>query len=216
MRLFRFDDPAHVDACALLAWYATQTLEPAEQARVDRHVRECVACSREVEELRRLQILLRSEDADSALTSSRQHTHALLARKQAASPPAHRFVRQWRALPGWTRAALMLQSLLLVLPAVMLFTRAPAEPLYHTLSDRSGVSTDAEVVVVVFDADRPQREMRGLLQSLAAHIIDGPNAVGAYTLQVPSGHQAEALSVLRAHPGVLLAEAAPAGSAGQR
>src|SRR5215475_569786 len=78
MRLFRFDDPVHVDACALLAWYANQTLDPGEQARVERHVRECVACSREVEELRRLQTLLRSEEADPALAESRQRTHALL------------------------------------------------------------------------------------------------------------------------------------------
>ena len=215
MRLFRFDDPVHVDASTLLAWYANETLEPAEQARVERHVRECVACSREVEELRRLQVLLRSEETDRALAASRQRTHALLGRKQASPPLAYRLTQQWRALPGWTRTALVLQSLLIVLPAAMLFNARSPAPLYHTLSERPGVS-GADVVVVVFDADRPQREMRALLQSLAAHIIDGPNAAGAYSVQVPAGHQGEALSVLRAHPSVLLAEVAPPASLRQR
>lgn len=217
MRLFRFDDPVHVDASTLLAWYANETLEPAEQARVERHVRECVACSREVEELRRLRALLRSEEGDPALSASRQRTRTLLGRKPASSAPPHRLVQQWRALPGWARAALVLQSLLLVLPAAaMLFADYPAAPLYHTLSEHYGAGTEADVVVVVFDAERPQREMRSLLQSLAAHVIDGPNAAGAYTLQLPPGHQGEALSALRAHPGVVLAEAAPAGSVRQR
>jgi hypothetical protein len=216
MRLFRFDDPVHVDASVLLAWYANETLEPAEQTRVERHVRECVACSREVEELRRLQALLGSEAGDPALTESRQHTRALLGRMRASPPPAGRLVQQWRALPAWTRAALVLQSLLLILPAAMLFSARPPAPLYHTLSERPAVSAGADVVVVVFAADRPQREMRALLQSLAAHIVDGPNAAGAYTVRVPAGQQREALSVLRAHPSVLLAEAAPAGSIRQR
>src|SRR5262245_49815988 len=122
MRLFRFDDPVHVDACALLAWYANETLEPAEQGRVERHVRECVACSREVEELRRLQALLRSEEATPALSASRQRTTALLGSTQPQGPPAHPLARQWRALPGWARTALVLQSLLLVLPAAVLFS----------------------------------------------------------------------------------------------
>lgn len=216
MRLFRFDDPVHVDASALLAWYANETLEATEQARVERHVRECVACSREVEELRRLQALLRSEEAEPGLAESRQRTRALLDREAASPPPDRRLVRQWRALPGWARAALVLQTVLLVLPAVMLFAGRPAERIYHTLSERSAVTANGDVVVVVFDADRPQREMRALLQGLAGRIIDGPNAAGAYTLQLPTGHQGEALSVLRSHPGVLLAEPASPGSARMR
>jgi len=125
MRLFRFDDPVHVDASALLAWYANGTLEASEQARVERHVRECVACSREVDELRRLQALLRTEEAEPSLAQSRHRTHALLDR-QGASPPRHRrFLRQWRGLPAWARAALVLQTVLLVLPTVVLSPGGP-------------------------------------------------------------------------------------------
>jgi anti-sigma-K factor RskA len=216
MRLFRFDDPVHVDASALLAWYANGTLEASEQARVERHVRECVACSREVDELRRLQALLRTEEAEPSLAESRQRTRALLDHQDASPPPHRRFLRQWRGLPAWARAALVLQTVLLVLPAVLLFAGRPTERLYHALSEHSTITASGDVVVVVFDADRPQREMRALLQDLAAHIIDGPNAAGAYTLQLPAGQQAQALSVLRSHPGVLLAESAPPGSVRQR
>jgi anti-sigma factor RsiW len=216
MRLFRSDDPVHVDASALLAWYAAGTLEAVEQARVERHVRECVACSREVDELRRLQALLRSEEAEPALAVSRQRTRALLDRADVSPSSQWRFVRHWRALPGWARAALVLQSMLLVLPAVLLFAGRPPERVYHALSELSAVTATGDVVVVVFDLDWPLREMRALLQGLAARIVDGPNAAGAYTLQLPVGHQTAALSILRSHPGVLLAEAAPAGSVIQR
>jgi hypothetical protein len=147
---------------------------------------------------------------------SRQRTHALLDRQDASPPPHRQFLRQWRGLPAWARAALVLQTVLLVLPTVVLFAGRPAERLYHALSEHSTMTASGDVVVVVFDADRPQREMRVLLEDLAAHIIDGPNAAGAYTLQLPPGQQAHALSVLRSHPGVLLAESAPPGSVRQR
>ena len=49
MRLFSFDDPVHREATLLLPWYVNGTLEGAERARTDRHVRECVACKGEVE-----------------------------------------------------------------------------------------------------------------------------------------------------------------------
>ena len=117
MRLFRFDDPEHVDASALLAWYANETLGATEQARVERHVRECVACNRELEELRRLQALLRSEELEPALAASRQRTRALLDREDAPSRSRRGLVRQWRGLPGWVRAALVLQTVLLAEPA---------------------------------------------------------------------------------------------------
>ena len=101
MRLFRFDDPVHVDASALLAWYANETLDATEQARVERHVRECVACSRELEELRRLQAVLRSEEVEPALAASRQRTRALLDREDAPSRSA-----SWTC-PAMARAAWM-------------------------------------------------------------------------------------------------------------
>ena len=183
----------------------TRRWRPAEQARVDRHVRECVACSREVDELRRLQALLRTEEAEPSLAQSRQRTHALLDAgcfAPAASTIRAAVARAARMGARGARPA----DLLLVLPAVVLFTGRPAERALPCPERALDVTASGDVVVVVFDADRPQREMRGLLQSLAAHIIDGPNAAGAYTLQLPSGQQAEALSVLRSHPGVLLAE----------
>jgi anti-sigma factor RsiW len=210
MRLFRFDDPVHVEASSLLAWYANGTLEATEQARVDRHIRECAACSREVEELRRLQTLLRGEEAERRTAVSRQRARALLDHEERSSLRAGRPARKWRALPGWALAALVLQSVLLVLLTVVLFARPPAEPLYHALGGRPAASAGADAVVVVFDAERPQHEMRALLQALSARIVDGPDAAGAYTLQISPERHSEALSVLRSHRGVLLAEPASA------
>ena len=157
-----------------------------EQARVERHVRECVACSREVDELRRLQALLRTEEAEPSMAVSRQRTRALLDR-QDASPRASSTTccgsgagcRRGRARRSSCRPCCS------CCPPSLLLAGRPAERLYHALSERSDIATNGDVVVVVFDADQPQREMRALLQGLAGHIIDGPNAVGAYTLQLP-------------------------------
>jgi anti-sigma factor RsiW len=55
MRLFRFDDPAHQEAAELLPWLVNDTLNRAEQVKVERHVAQCIACKQEVAHLRTLQ-----------------------------------------------------------------------------------------------------------------------------------------------------------------
>jgi anti-sigma factor RsiW len=211
MRLFRIDDPEHAEASALLAWYANGTLEPAERARVERHLRECVACSREAGQLRRLDALLRSEaEHQDRLAGAMEHTCLLSSDKPAARMRAPTLRDQWRCLPAWARAALVLQPALLVLLAVTLFAGRPGGQVYRTLSAPARASA-GDLVVVVFDAQRPERELRALLQRLSARIVDGPDAAGAYALRLVGGREREALAALRSDPRVVLAEPAPAG-----
>ena len=51
--------------------------------------------------------------------------------------------------------------------------------------------------------------MRQTILRVKARVIDGPNAAGAYTLQLPAGAQNSALAAFRARSDVVFAEPTP-------
>lgn len=67
---------------------------------------------------------------------------------------------------------------------------------------------------VVFDPSLTEEDIRSLLLELRAQVVGGPSPLGAYTLEIPAGADADPLEVvldhLRAQPGVRFAEPAVA------
>jgi outer membrane lipopolysaccharide assembly protein LptE/RlpB len=74
------------------------------------------------------------------------------------------------------------------------------------LAAPSAVLPARGALVVVFDPNTPEIELRRVLREAGARVVDGPTASNAYVLHVPSNRQAQALQTLRAERAVALAE----------
>ena len=212
MRLFNFDDPSHRETVGLLPWYVNGTLEGVERARVEQHVRECVACRGEVDAQRSLRELVRSAGFAPALSAALAGMHERLD-QQAVRPArapgidAGRF--GWLRSPWLAWVALAEAACIAVLLSLP-WSQDPA--VFHTLSAPPATSLPADAVVVIFDGAMPQAQMQALLQAMHAHIVDGPNTRGAYTLAVPAGRGSEALLRLKREPSVIFVQPAPQAS----
>lgn len=216
LRFFHRDDPAHRDASELLPWLVNGSLGGAERDSVERHVRECVTCRRELEAVRTLQAATASEERDPAILSALARLRVRLDEEEAGLLVRLRYVlgRGWRAAQPWVRGTLALQfGLILLLAGALagtLLTGRSSPQLYHTLSDVAASLPSRSAVVVVFRADTTEQEIRRLLQRVDARVTDGPTSMGAYTLVVRADQRADVLALLRSDSAVMLAEPAPA------
>jgi len=212
MRLFRFDDPAHAQAAELLPWHANGTLDPLERGRVERHVAECVACRRDLAELVRVQEIVKADaDLDLAMPDSLQRMHALLdAGRRRRRTDAGGMKNRWARLPLWARVALPVQAATMLLLVALVIAGRSTEPTYYRLLGAAPtLAPAADRIVVVFAPGTTEQTMRQTLLRIVARVVDGPNAAGAYTLQLPSRTQDAALALLRARSDVLFAEPTP-------
>jgi anti-sigma-K factor RskA len=217
MRLFNFDDPAHRETILLLPWYVNGTLEGAERACVDNHVRECVACRRELEVQRQLRDHIRTpEEKAPAMLQGLARLHSKLDAQQARGNASIRAPLpgwRWWTRPGWLGVVSAAQLAIILM--LVLLPRAPQQREFHTLAARQATASSSDAVVVIFDDATTQERMRQVLRDLQARIVDGPNSRGAYTLALPPGRQQAGLEALRRTPEVRFAQPAP-GSDGMK
>ena len=212
MRLFRFDEPAHAQAAELLPWHANGTLDPLERGRVDLHVAECVACRRDLAELVRVQEMVKADDDfDLAMPTSLDRMHALLdAGRRRRRTDTGGMKNRWARLPLWVRVALPVQAATMLLLVALVIADRPTEPAYYRLLGAPpALAPDVDRIVVVFAPGTTEQTMRQTLLRIAARVVDGPNAAGAYTLQLPSRTLDAALALLRARSEILFAEPTP-------
>jgi len=210
-------DGAHEEAL-LIPWYCNGTLARDERERVERHLESCARCREDLELWRSVDVEVResatmpvphpaqlqrlvgrldepaAEAGEVASTESRRER----------SPELSRLPRRWRlvlvaqaaalvALVGWT--------------AVSRIEPTPA-PAFRTLSARA-VERPSWRLRAVFSEQTPEREMRALLLSLGAAVVDGPSPLGVYTVEIPATLDPEStIAVLRTRPEVRFAELA--------
>jgi len=212
MRLYPIDDPQHAEAADLLPWFANGTLDENERAQVERHLADCIACKQDLAELRDVQTIYSEE----ALEQATSQGLARLRRRIAKLEPGHnafhlREVPARKTFPWW-QALLVAQGAMILVLATAFYMRS--EPgYYHTLASAQAPVHTGAAVRVIFDGQQPEGEIRGVLRGLHARIVDGPTPEGAYTLDVPAGEQARALSELRQRKWVRFAEPAASTAA---
>jgi anti-sigma factor RsiW len=207
MRLYPIDDAQHSEAADLLPWFANGTLDERERAQVEWHLADCIACKQDLAALRDVQAMYSDEAFDHATSQGLARLRALIARLEPGFNPAHRHVTPARKPPLWWQALLGVQAALILLLAATFWLRY--EPrYYHTLAAAQAPAPAGAAVVVIFDAARSEGQIRELLRGLHARVVDGPTAEGAYTVAVPWGEQARALTELRQHEWVRFAEPA--------
>ena len=227
-RVFRIDIPAHQAVQELLPWYATSQLAPDETRRVHEHLQTCAQCRQDLA----WEHGVRAEAAADSLPEGVDMEGAL-ARLMPALGPQERVMAPsaehdevagttppgaslpwWRVSaanqPSWLRWAVAAQWVVIAgLGAVLL--RPAAEPdAYHVLGSGAAAAGN---LVVVFQPNTSERELRRILQAQNARVVDGPTVTDAYLLSVPAASRAQALKALRADAAVKLVEPLDGGGA---
>jgi hypothetical protein len=196
---------AHDKTQRLLPWYNNGTLDEDEAALVDEHLAECAecraACAADAELARDIAAMpLDPEHGWAALTGDLDRDHA-----PATSNVA--FLRR-RVPVAWMIGGQAAAAVL----AVAIFTSVPTrtqDQTYHALA--SAPVAPAGNAVVVFKPETSEAAMRAALLGAGASVVGGPNASGAYVLQLPTNSRATALKQLGGMPAVLVAQPIGAG-----
>jgi anti-sigma-K factor RskA len=192
----------HDEAEELLPWYATGQLDAADRALVERHLLSCGNCREQLAVERRLidEFQAMAPEVESGWARLRGRIDTPV---QVARPPRRPFAELWAFLTRPAVAAIAVAQLALVVIAggALLSLSRPA---YHVLGS-APVPADANVIVI-FDADTTEGEMRGALGAAGASIVGGPTSADAYLLHVaPAGRQ-NSLARLQADANVQLAQ----------
>lgn len=210
--VLRFEGSAHTEAQRLLPWFVNGTLKDEELARIELHLRECADCRREADGLRQLQAAFSdtapSVDATQSFLRLRRRIEASRVRRPL--PRLESIRRTWASTSPWMRWAVAAQfTAIVVLGGLLFVDDRPAT--YRTLGDAAvsgqGAASDSpDKLVVVFDPQISEAQMRRLLRASGARIVDGPTDTGAYVLVVPARRAATVREALQAAHGVTLVE----------
>jgi len=192
----------HDEAEELLPWYATGQLDAADRARVERHLLSCGNCREQLAVERRLidEFQAMAPEVESGWVRLRGRIDTPV---QVARAPKQPFAELWAFLTRPAVAAIAVAQLAFVVIAggALLSLSRPA---YHVLAS-APVPADANVIVI-FDTDTTEGEMRGALGAAGASIVGGPTSADAYLLHVaPAGRQ-NSLARLQADANVQLAQ----------
>lgn len=200
-------DP-HEQTQTLLPWYANGNLDPTESAIVDAHLASCAECRAELKTERALAAQVAS------LTMDMEHGWATMVDKLDAPSPRPapvEFLRR-RVAVGWLVAGQIASAAALLLGFYVALPREPVSHTYRALGAQP--TTEPGNMLVIFQPDVSEREMRAALLQTDSRLVDGPNTSGAYVLRVAPASRRDVLRQLRGMPQILLAEPVDAGSPG--
>ncbi len=208
-QILHFDDSAHRAADALLPWFVNGTLRDDEAALVERHVRECARCRRELELLHQLQAICASPaPAPDPTPAFGRLTQRIDRRpwRNLVDSFGNRLLAPWRRAPGWAKWAIAAQFAGIVALAAMIALPGREPALYQTLGAPAVRAEAAGSIAVVFAPQITESDLRRVVQAAGARVVDGPTESNAYVLQVRPGHRDDALAALRGDAAVVLAE----------
>jgi hypothetical protein len=193
--------PLHRRAWEAIPWLVNGRIAASEREALEPHLRHCADCREELALQQRLRdgLLRQAEpaaDADAGLARLWPRIDV-----EAAMTPAGGRSGAWLR---WLTAAVVVQAI--ALAAVLGANFGAATPQYRTLS--AGAPPPPDAIRAVFAAELPLGELQQVLDRAGLRIVDGPTAVGAYTVYtlVPRGPRDAALKRLRSDARVRFAE----------
>lgn len=199
--LIRTDD-AHEEADALLPWYATGELDPAERRLVETHLASCARCQRQLRHEQRLIDEFQSMSPEVEAGWARLRDRIAL---PVAAPRRMRFANRgiWQTVRRPAVAALLAAQLAFVVFAGGLMLSLQ-QPDYRTLGASQAPATAN--VLVIFKPDITEQQMRAALTASGASLVGGPTSAGAYLLRVQPNEREAALTRLRSNRDIELAQ----------
>lgn len=179
----------HQQALDLLPWYAAETLSDEERQAVAAHLEDCPECSTELAHFQELRVadLELSTDIPPAPANLLQQALAQIddyEQERAATPAVASAARSWwdafwNPQPGFARLVMATQfALVLALGAGLLLR--DSEPDYGVL----GGPGDGATLSIQFVDTATAAQIRDILAQIEGVIIDGPSAIGLYTVRV--------------------------------
>ena len=206
---------------ALLPWYVSGRLEDAERERVEAQLEDGDAYREALDAARQMERAVVDEPVEWSLPEGhfeRLKTQIAIEapRREAVAETPPTVWAQWMdwlaenaSLPRWSLAAQA--ALIVALVVVALDRPEPGPAVYETLTRATATEPGAATpaVLVAFDRDTPESELRSLLVSAGARIVEGPSPIGIYgVVPIEGGEAGALLERLRAAPIVTLAESA--------
>ena len=186
----------------LLPWYANGTLPAAQRSEVDRHLRACERCRAELAWVTRL-------GADiKAATPGPAGDLGLARFLERIAPESNVLPLRRPQRARWLVPALALAASVLVAQAVVIGVLLhDRQQTLHTLGGPP--LAQGTLLQVTFVPDATEMQIRTLLARVDARIVDGPGALGVYTVSVAPERADAAMRELQSARDVV-ASAAPA------
>ncbi len=186
----------HAEAAAL-PWYAAGVLTESEHRAIETHLASCAQCRAELDSVTELRTEVHAALAAEPSPSPAARSQ-VMARIRSATPnklqsqktPANRgFVAQladWlRApvVPRWAPAAALV---LVVIQGGLLLRNNPQDVQPTPAVTTRGLSAQPTRLRLVFKPQAQEAQIRELLVSLGARIVDGPGPAGEYLVELPA------------------------------
>lgn len=206
----------HSEIIELLPWYTNSTLSEDERKAVETHLADCSECAREVKNLAIMRNAVIDTGNKAPVPGANALNRALAqiedyersrdqATQKAASRPgiAERISRLWsgwwRPTPLLARAIIAVQLVLVLGFGAALVYQQNQNAIYTTSSGPAGDKASTRIAVGFSDGAIEQ-DIRQTILAVHGKIIDGPSALGLYTVQVPIApeHSQEIDNVLKA------------------
>jgi hypothetical protein len=218
----------HQEVSMLLPWHVNKTLQGDEQICVEKHLKNCLLCRRELMTLQKLSasVCQPNETTFVAHTSFFQLKKRIHATEQQSAMPKTGMAgvlsgyRLWfvnlnlmNGGSGYSSIALatiLIFSLTLFIP-YFLSTKQKLGDEFHTLSSTNVLIAKENEIRVVFSNNITPQQITQILSAVQARIIASPSPRGVYTVRVekekitPEGIK-ETVALLRKNTHVIFAE----------
>jgi hypothetical protein len=207
-KIVAINDTDHDRVQKLLPWFVVDTLHGAELALVNQHLNVCTECQADFAWQCKLQAIEPASevtpDVDRAFAKLRERIDV---KKVHPKRQSGWFSQLGFANRPWMQWALAVQMASIV--ALVFLVAAPDGTVasYRALSSATTAGNVADGnLIVIFKADTSEQELRRILNSVAARIVDGPTVTDAYVLHVSNDRLGATLRSLRANRNIILAE----------
>lgn len=208
MQVINLDRSTHETVQKLLPWFVTTGLQDDEHHLVEDHVRTCSQCQADVEWERRFRhsvsacrnTVIASSSVERALTRLQPQLE-----DRCFDAKVRRYIRvareNWRSGSSGMRIVVAVQFVLIAGLAYRMLSPQP-DAAYMALTQAHLTGAN---VIVAFKPSVSEIQMRRILASNSARLVNGPTMSGAYLLAVPDNQRAETLARLQADSAVAMA-----------
>lgn len=197
-------DMSRSEAESLLVFLANETLQGDERAAVEAFVQEDAGLAAELEALREMHRNLQNEQPER---TPGEFGLARLMRDidaEDASSVTHVVANRPAAPSIWKIAAVVLLGLFAAQSAFVYLQEGQGGPDVQLASGQDAVLPEGPTLRVGFENTAALSEIASLLLDLDLRIVDGPSAIGFYTLEARDmTSRAQAIGVLKDRPDLV-------------
>ncbi|MDQ6956168.1 MAG: hypothetical protein Q9M21_03125 [Mariprofundaceae bacterium] len=170
------EHPSDEHPCKLLPWYVNGSLIDTERNSIESHITTCTTCQQEIAELEQLHAHVKHVGSKT-LSPGELGLARLKQRIQSELSTTNK-----KTFHHWLKPARAAASIVIILQAGLMWNMDTQNN--QKMQLLSGPSSAD--IQVIFTPNAAEAQIRALLQSIQAHIVDGPSAQGIYHIRIES------------------------------